>query len=511
MAPDTAETLSDTQARRIARHLSRPAIIAALILLYPLGIVWLLKSPRPRRWEKIVAAVGFLPFFALAILLLFSPYWDFGGGTTLSGFRFDFAKGRSQFRRVEDHRRKQPPPPAADYSPSKAALRLVWPDFRGPRRDGIVAEPNISLDWHNASPKELWRQPVGEGYASFVLGNGRAYTIEQRSGREAITCYDPLTGRELWAYDYVASFEETFGGDGPRATPTLRDQRLYVLGAAGDLHCLEAISGRKIWHRNILTDFSATNLYWGLSASPLVFDDKVVITNSGKGGGSIMAFKVETGELIWQTDAGKQAYSSPMLVSLAGRRQILNLAGANLNGVDPETGDILWSFPWQTSLGINCSQPLLAGDDRIFISSGYGQGCALIRIESTGGSLHPREVWSNTRMKNKFTSSVIHDAHIYGLNERVLVCLDLETGERCWRGARYDYGSLLLVGDHILVLGERGQLALVKADPQSFVERGTIQIFEGRTWNNMALAGGLLFVRNHKEMACYDLRPVAHR
>ena len=370
---------------------------------------------------------------------------------------------------------------------------------------------HISLDWHSAPPKELWRQPVGEGYASFVLGNGRAYTIEQRRDREAITCYDPLTGRELWAYDYVASFEETLGGNGPRATPTLRGDRLYVLGAAGDLHCLDAIAGSRTWHRNILTDFDAENLSWGLSASPLVLEDKVVVTNSGKGGGSIMALLPATGELIWKTDAGTQAYSSPMLVNLAGRRQILNLAADRLNGLDPATGDILWSYPWKTEYGINCSQPILAGDDRIFISSGYGQGCALLRIESKDGSFHPRQLWSNSRMKNKFTSSVIHDSHIYGLNERVLVCLDLETGERRWRGSRYDYGSVLLVGDHILILGERGQLALVKADPQSFVERGRIQVFEGRTWNNMALSGGLLFVRNHKEMVCYDLRPAARR
>jgi len=474
-----------------------------------LGIVWLLKSPRPRRWEKIAAAVGFLPFLAIDILLLLYPYWDFGGGFTLSGFRFDFTKGSAQFRRLEDHRRKQQPLRETAYSPTKAARRLTWPDFRGPHRDGIVADAYISLDWQHAPPTELWRQPVGEGYASFVLGNGRAYTIEQRYDREAITCYDPLTGRELWVCDYVASFEETLGGNGPRATPTLRGDRLYALGAAGDLHCLDAITGRRIWHRNILTDFGAENLTWGMSASPLVLADKVVVTNSGKGGGSIMALQPATGEIVWQTDAGQQAYSSPMLVNLAGKAQILNLAATKLNGINPANGNILWSYPWKTQYGINCSQPLLAGDDRIFISSGYGQGCALIRIESKDGRLHPKTIWSNTRMKNKFTSSVIHDGHIYGLNERVLVCLDLETGQRRWRGARYNYGSVLLVDDHILVLGERGQLALVKTDPTSFVEQGKIQVLKGRTWNNMALTGGLLFIRNHKEMACYNLRPTA--
>lgn len=507
MAPETSNARSDTPpAQPVGRHLSRPAIVAALILLYPLGLVWLFKSPRPRRWEKVAAAIGFLPLFAVAVLLVLHPYWDFGGGMTLSGFRFDFAKGGSQFGRLEEHRRSQPSLDAAGYSPSREALRLAWSDFRGPRRDGVVAESDISLDWQVAPPKELWRQPVGEGYASFVLGNGRAYTIEQRRDREAITCYDPLTGRELWVYDYPASFEETLGGNGPRSTPTLRDDRLYVLGAAGDLNCLNAITGRRIWHRNILTEWAAENLTWGMSASPLVLEDKVVVTSSGKAGGSIIALQPATGELIWQTNAGQQAYSSPILVDLAGRRQILNLAATSLNGIDPATGDVLWSYPWETQYGINCSQPIPAGDDRVFVSSGYGRGSALVRIESKDGRLNPHEVWSNTRLKSKFASSVIHDGFIYGLNERVLVCLDLNTGERRWRGSRYDYGSLLLVGDHILVLGERGRLALVKADPKRFVERGAMQVFEGRTWNNMALSGGLLFARNHREMVCYDLR-----
>ena len=493
--------------RHIPWYHARPAIVAALILLYPLGIFWLLKSPRPRRWEKLAAAVCLLPVFILVVALLLYPYWDFGGGVKLSGFRLDFSKGRQQYTALERQRQAQQRSAASPFQPTKESLRLFWPAFRGPRRDGIVADAKISLDWRAGPPREIWRQPIGEGYAAFVLGNGRAYTIEQRRDREAVTCYDPATGRELWAFDYPASFSETLGGDGPRATPTLQDDRLYSLGAKGDLNCLDALSGKRLWHRNILAEFGAENLHWGLSDSPLVFDDTVVVTGSGKGGGSIMALAADTGKLIWKTDAGQQGYSSPMLVTLAGRRQILNLAAAAFNGIDPDSGALLWSFPWRTQYGINCSQPLFAGDDRVFISSGYGQGCALIQIETHAGRLRPRRIWSNTKMKNKFTSSVIHNGHIYGLNERVLVCLDLKTGDRCWRGTRYDYGSLLLVGDHLLILGERGQLALVRADPKKFVELGRIQILPGRSWNNMAFTQGRLFARNHKEMVCYDLRP----
>ncbi|MCG8405025.1 MAG: PQQ-like beta-propeller repeat protein [Phycisphaerales bacterium] len=483
-----------------------PALIASLILLYPLGLILLLKSPALRRRQKAFGVLLSSPLLLVTLLLALIPYWDFGGGMKASGFKIDLTRGWWQDRRVEKHRETQSALHAESFSPSPETIGLRWPAFRGPRRDG-VADATISLDWNKTPPKEIWRQPIGEGYASFVVGHGRIYTIEQRRGHEAVTSYDLKTGRELWIYRYEASFEETLGGDGPRATPTLHGNKLYALGAEGALNCLGALTGERYWGTNILADFGAENLTWGLSGSPLIVDNKVIVTNSGKGGDSILAYDAERGTLLWKTDAGQQGYSSPMLATLNGRRQILNFAAYSLHGIDPETGDVIWSLPWKTQYGINCSQPLLPGGDRLFISSGYGYGCALIKIESVKGAIQPRKLWSNSKMKNKFTSSVLHNGFIYGLNERVLGCLDLETGERKWKGGRYDYGSILLVGNHILVLSEDGRLALVKADPKQFQEIARIQILEGRTWNNMALAGGLLFARNHKEMVCYDLRP----
>ena len=496
------------EARRkpVAWFHARPAIILALVLFYPLGLRLLYRSPRPRRWEKLAGTILPVPLFLLEVLLLLSPYWDCGGGLHPSAFRIDFTQGWWQHRKVEQHRERQRAAQTDAFEPAEAMKNLSWPAFRGPNRDGIVPDSGISLDWVASAPRELWRQPVGEGYAAFTIGHGRAYTIEQRRDREVITCYDAATGRELWAYGYEASFKEVFGGDGPRATPTLYHDRIYALGAEGHLHCLDALTGKRKWGRNILSEFDADNLMWGMSGSPLIVDEKIVVTNSGKGGGSIFAFDSSSGELVWRTDAGMQGYASPMLVMLAGRRQILNLAGRSLNGIDPESGRVLWSYPWVTDFDINVSQPLLTGGDRVFISSGYGHGCALIEIEAVGGEFRVKEIWAHNKMKNKFTSSVLHDGFIYGLDERALACLDLRTGERRWKGGRYNYGSVLLVGNHLLVLGEHGELALVEADPEGFTEVGRIRILEGRTWNNHALVGGFLFARNHKEMVCYDLR-----
>ncbi len=482
-------------------------VVAGLVILYPLGLLLLARTAGIRGWRKAAVGLVCLPVFALVLMFLLSGCLDFGGGGPTSDVRFDFFRGWWQDRRVEQHRQAQGRVDPATFKPAAEFASLSWPEFRGPKRDGVVRDGPISVDWKAAAPRALWRQPVGEGYAAFVVGAGRLFTIEQRRDKEAVVCYDAATGREIWLFEYRASFEETLGGDGPRATPTLQGERLYALGAEGHLNCHDATTGRRHWRCNTLSDFGAKNLSWGMSASPLVVDDKVIVTNSGIGGGSILAYHAETGELLWKTDAGQQGYSSPVVAKLAGRRQILNLAAYALNGLDPANGAILWSFPWKTEYGINVSQPIVVGDDRIFVSSGYGHGCALVQLESAGGAFRPRELWSNISIKNKFSSSVLHDGFVYGLDERVLACVEVATGERKWKGGRYDYGSILLVGDHILVLSEDGLLALVKASPEAFEELGRLQILEGRTWNNPAVAGGYLFARNHKEMVCYDLRP----
>lgn len=515
--PDRPDAMPNTQPQpanpptreSVPWHHTRPAIVLALLLLYPVGLVLLVRSPRPRRWEKALAAIGFLPLFVAAGLVALIPYWDFYGEAKPGSFRLDFTKGWWQDRRVERDRARQRARFAGPFTPSPEFSNLSWPAFRGAGRDGVVADAAISLDWQAAPPHERWRQPVGAGYAAFVLGNGRLYTIEQRREKEAVTCYDAATGRELWVFDYAASFEEKMGGNGPRATPTLDGDALYALGAEGDLNCLDAITGARRWGLNILASFGARNLEWGLSASPLVVDGKVIVTNSGLGGGSILAFDAASGALVWKNDLGQQGYTSPMLVTLAGRRQILNVAGAAAHGLDPDTGALLWSHPWQTAFHNNCAQPVLAGGDRVFLSSGYGHGCALIRVADQDGRIEARELWSNTKMKNKFSASIVHDGFIYGLDEKILACLDLETGRRLWKGGRYGHGSILRVGGHLLVLGEFGELALLEATPQRHHELARIPILEGRTWNNPALAGGVLFARNHKEMVCYDLRPPA--
>ena len=395
------------------------------------------------------------------------------------------------------------PQPETNH-PAAATARNYWTNFRGPARDGRYEERAIKTSWPAGGLKPMWKQPVGGGYSSFVVADGAAYTIEQRRGQEVVAAYQVETGRELWTHGWAALFQDSTG-DGPRSTPTWDEGRLYALGALGELRCLDARSGKLIWNKNILADNGAENLPWAMAASPLVVDDKVIVLPGGAGGKSVVAYHKLTGAPVWKVQGDRQSYTSPSLATLNGRRQILVVSASRLMGLAPENGALLWSHPWPTSMGINVSQPLVVGRNRVFISAGYGKGASLVEISPAGGGFAARALWENINLKTKFNSPVYHNGHVYGLDEGILTCVDVETGERKWKGGRYGYGQVVLASGHLIVTTEEGEVVLVKADPAQHTEVAKFAALEGKTWNVPALANGRLLVRNASEMACYNL------
>jgi outer membrane protein assembly factor BamB len=196
-----------------------------------------------------------------------------------------------------------------------------------------------------------------------------------------------------------------------------------------------------------------------------------------------------------------------MLVTLAGTRQIVSVSATRAVGLDPAAGALLWEYPWPTGQGINVAQPVLLGNDRVFLSASYGQGAGVFQVERDGDRFRTRRIWENSRMKNKFTSSLLHEGYLYGLDESILACVDASTGELKWKGGRYGYGQPLLVGGHIVVLTEAGELVLVRATPERHDEVARFSAIEGKTWNHPVIANGRLLVRNLREMAAFDIRP----
>lgn len=381
-----------------------------------------------------------------------------------------------------------------------------WGEFRGRLRDGHYRGTPIVTEWPKDGLKPLWHQPIGGGYASFAVAGSRAFTIEQRGGQEVVTAYDVNTGGEVWRTGWDTEFREFMGGDGPRATPTWWQGRVYALGAIGEFRALDADTGRTLWRRNILEDAQVSNLQWAMAASPLIVGSSVIVLPGGPNGHSVAAYDAASGRPLWSALNDKQAYTSPMLVTLAGRSQLLVVSARRMMGLTPDRGEVLWEYPWVTDNDINAAQPVLVDEGHVFISSGYGHGAALVKISETGGRWSAREVWQTNRMKNKFSSSVHHAGYIYGLDEAVLACIDAATGELKWKGGRYGYGQLVLAQGHLIVLTEDGDLVLVEANPNSLNERARFPALEGKTWNHPAFADGLLLVRNLQEMAAFDLR-----
>ncbi|MDX6611860.1 MAG: outer membrane protein assembly factor BamB [Blastocatellia bacterium] len=387
---------------------------------------------------------------------------------------------------------------------SAHAGRNYWTNFRGPNRDGRYDEMAVLGEWPAGGLVPIWKQPIGVGYGSFVVADGRAYTIEQRRRQEVVAAYDVGTGREIWKQAWNAEFTDSTG-DGPRSTPTWDDGRLYALGATGELRCLDAKSGAVIWGKNILSENGASNLSWAMAASPLIVDDKVIVLPGGASGKSVVAYNKITGAPVWSSQNDTQAYVSPMLLNLAGRRQIVVVSASRVMGLVPEDGSLLWSFGWGTDMGINVSQPVPVDKNRFFLSSGYGKGAALIEISGSGRNLNARAVWENISMKNKFNSSVVHQGYVYGLDEGILTCLDVNTGERKWKGGRYGYGQVLLADGNLIISSDAGDLALVKASPDGYSELARFTAIQGKTWNYPAIAGGKLLVRNGNEMAAFNI------
>ncbi|HSG00675.1 MAG TPA: PQQ-binding-like beta-propeller repeat protein [Vicinamibacterales bacterium] len=381
-----------------------------------------------------------------------------------------------------------------------------WTGFRGPRRDGHYTETAIVTAWPPGGLEPMWKQPVGGGYASFAVANGRAFTIEQRGPEEVVAAYDIETGRELWTNRWTALFSEILGGDGPRATPAWADGFVYALGGTGELRCLDDETGSVVWRTNILEDHGAANISWGMAASPLIVDDTVVVLPGGPNGHSVAAYDRQTGNVVWTALDDEQGYTAPMLATIGGVRQIVVFSGERILGLTTDGSRLLWAHPWETYAGINAAQPVVLSENRIFVSSGYGVGAAVLEIDPAGDTFTVREVWRNIRMKNQFAGSVLHDGHLYGLDGAILACIDAATGELKWKGGRYGYGQVVLADGHLIVLTENGDLALVDATPERHVEIARFPAIEGKTWNYPALSEGRLIVRNLQQMAAFDLR-----
>jgi outer membrane protein assembly factor BamB len=288
----------------------------------------------------------------------------------------------------------------------------------------------------------------------------------------------------------------------------VHDGRVFSVGATGLLNCLDARTGRSVWTVDIQKDTGSENIAHGVCGSPLVVDDRVLVSPTGSRGPSLAAYDSSAGQRVWAAGTRGASYSSPMLTELCGVRQVLAFDSDGVTGHDAADGRPLWHFPWTNGVKTNCSQPIphAGGSDQVFVSTEYDKGCALFRVDrSADDTWSTHTIWSNNRLKSKFSTPVAVGDYVYGLDSGILACRDLATGTKGWKNGRYGHGQILLAGDLLIVLTESGDIVFVEPSPRQLRELGRIHALDGKTWNHPSLAGPYLLVRNDREAACYEL------
>ncbi|MCA9261687.1 MAG: PQQ-binding-like beta-propeller repeat protein [Planctomycetales bacterium] len=391
-----------------------------------------------------------------------------------------------------------------------------YPAFLGGKYWADAGDVQFDFEKFASPPRQVWERKIGAGWSSFATVGDLAVTQEQRGDQELVTAYSVATGDVLWAHADNVRWDPNgvgaLGYAGPRATPSLHQGRVVTHGATGIVNCLDATTGGLIWSCDTLKQFGGEILMWGVSSSPLVFDDWVVVS-VGAPGASVVAFDLATGDLRWKEGKSKASYGSPIRTAFGGVEQVVTVDEGEVVGRRMSDGEPLWRFPWlsHSDSDASASQPVPVGDDLLFVSKGYGHGSALMRIQRENGdrgAFHCEELWRKSVMKTKMGNVVVRDGFVYGLDDVYLQCIELETGRSRWKKRRnpsFGHGQVLLAGDALLTLTEAGEVVIADANPERYRERAAFPAVEGLTWNNPALAGSRLLVRNAAVAACYEL------
>jgi len=390
--------------------------------------------------------------------------------------------------------------PAPAAVPTKATVES-WHQFLGPERNNISRETGWKAAWGEGGPEVLWRASVGIGYSGITVADGRAYTMGNRDKTDTVWCFDAATGREIWKHTYPCR-----GGThpGPRCSPTIDGNRVYTVSYEGDLHCLKADKaegGQVVWKKDMKREFGTKIPSWGIACSPLVDGDVLYVD-----GGVVVALNKTTGRLIWKTENYPHAYSSPLLFTHDGKKRLAVFNSKGLFILDAAEGGVLAHQPWKTSYGCNTAVPIVSGE-KIFISSGYGTGCALLRF--TGKALET--IWRNREMRNHFSNCVLWKGHLYGIDGNVgrtsLKCMDFATGEAKWSQPTGRMASLLLSDEKLIVLTDPGELIVCKASPSGYEEISRAKVASRPCWTPPTLSGGRIYCRSHTgALVCVDVR-----
>jgi outer membrane protein assembly factor BamB len=374
-----------------------------------------------------------------------------------------------------------------------------WPQWRGIHRDGISPETDLMESWPKDGPPLAWRvDGLGEGYASSAVAGGRLFIQGQRGNEEFVLAFDAGAGKEMWRSPTGHPFRES-RGYGPRSTPTVDGDRVYALAADGMLVCLEAATGKRLWGFNVVDHFRSRVPQWGISESPLVDHDRVIVTPGGPGA-AVVALDKMTGKVLWQSQSDPAGYSSPVSFEVAGSPRVAVFTGDAAICLDLRTGQLLWRYGRVANHTANIATPIVHNGE-IFFSSAYGTGCGLLKADNGN------EVYFNRDMKNHYSTSVLVGDYLYGFSDSILTAMRFQTGSVAWRDRSVGKGSLIYADGHLYCIGEDGVIGLVEATPAGYREKSRFEIAKGAFpfWSQPVIANGKLYLRDQDRLFCYHI------
>lgn len=388
-----------------------------------------------------------------------------------------------------------------------------WPQFLGPNRNGISSETGLLTEWPEGGPKVAWRVPGGIGMSGLAISRGKVITLIQSEGKQFAVALESATGKSLWQTPLAPAYKNGMG-HGPRATPAIVGDQVFVFTGEGILAALNFADGKLNWSHDVISELKGEIAEYGMASSPLVVGSNVIVT-AGIPGASVVAYDTKTGKLAWKSGDDPAGYSSPALLDVAGRKQLVVYTGAAAIGLVPDTGVRLWSYPYETNFNCNIVTPLGLGD-RVFISSGENHGCVMLSLKGQGDKFTVDEAWtsqgSQSVLRNEWQTSILSDGHLYGFDNvgaagpvTHLTCVNAETGKRVWQKQRFGKGNLIAADGKLFISTMNGELAVVKISSKSFEELGRIPLIEA-TRQAPALANGMLYLRDNAEIVCVDVR-----
>ncbi|MCI0486207.1 MAG: PQQ-like beta-propeller repeat protein [Blastocatellia bacterium] len=388
------------------------------------------------------------------------------------------------------------------------AVPSDWPQWRGVDRTGISKETGLLKQWPDGGPAVVWSvSDLGEGYGSVAVKGNRVFVQGVREGQSAVFCLNRADGKPVWATALGRSLDQDRGG-GPRGTPTVEGDRVYVLAENGELACLKAADGSALWRRNILNDFGGRNPRWLISESPLIDGNRLVVTPGGSGA-AIVALDKMTGKNIWSSRelSDRAGYSSCQAVDVGGVRTILGFTDRAAVGVRASDGKLMWRYEQVANRTANITTPIFH-NNKVFYTSAYGTGCALLDLKAQDGEVKAEEVYFNREMMNHHGGVVLVDGYLYGFSNAILVCIEFATGKLMWKDRSVGKGAVVYADGHLYLLSENQVVGLAEATPAGYKEKGRFNIADKGwpSWAHPVVSGGCLFIRNQGMLTCYSIK-----